>query len=150
MTTKMGIIVLGMALLSGCSSPDTSDDSSSNSSTSSSTSSTSYSGSCYDAGGGICGYYTNMSSSEYSNVSSQCVEWYDSQNVCDGNTELNHRTSDQLNGIDQYSYTQICSLDTSSSDSHFDVYNYGLTYVIAEWSQDTCYSKGGSSTIHSY
>ena len=150
MTKKMGLIglSLSMALLGGCTGADTSSGSeSSNYSDSSDSSSGSYSGSCYDAGGGICGYYYNMSDAEYSDVTGQCssgygsVTWYDSDNVCDGNTQFNHRVP---NGD---SYTQICYMDTANSDSHLDVYNYGLTYDEAQWSEDQCYSHGGSSTI---
>ena len=157
MTRKIGLILLGLGVVffSGCTGADTSDDSSSStsSSTSSSSSSAGNIGSCYDSGGGICGYYSNMTSSEYSDVSSRCdggyagtttVTWYDSQNVCDGNTQFNHHSPDK------YSYTQICYMDTSGSDSHLDVYNYGLTYDEALWSQDQCYSNGGTSSILEY
>jgi len=145
MEKLLGLFFAGGAalLLSACS-PDTSSDYLSSDDYSSSSSSSSYSGSCYDAGGGICGYYYNMNESEYSNMRGQCYNWYDGDNVCDGNTQYNHRSPE-----DQ-SYTQICFMDTSNSDSHLDVYNYGLTYDEAQWSEEQCYSHGGSSSIVSY
>lgn len=139
-------VAVGAAFFLSACSPDTSwsDSDSSDYSSDDYSSSSSYSGSCFDAGGGICGYYSNMNESEYDKVRSPCSEWYDSQNVCDGDTRTRYTAPGDK------TYTQICYMDTTDSDSHMDVYNYGLTYEEAQWSEEQCYSYGGDSSINSF
>jgi hypothetical protein len=137
---KLSLIsVVVSTFLISCGEPDYSDDGSSY------VSGNGYYGSCYSAATATCGYYFDMTSSEYTNMRSQCSNWFDSNNVCDGNTQNYHRQSDPNSD----SYTQICEMDTRNSNSHLTVYKYGFTITEARNESTRCRSYGGRASIGS-
>ena len=137
---KLSLIsVVVSTFLISCGEPDYSDDGSSYGSSSG------YYGSCYSGATATCGYYFEMTSTEYTSMRNQCNNWFDYNNICDGNTQYNHHQSDQNSN----SYTQICAMDTRNSNSHLTVYKYGLTYTQARNESTRCRSYGGRDSIGS-
>lgn len=96
-----------------------------------------YSGSCYSSSAAQCGYYSQMTTEEYSSMKTSCAtgqEWSEYNSCSSISTQNNHIISSRD------SYTQRCIADTTNSNAYMDIYHYGLTYTEASQKNDECES----------